>query len=325
MAIRTTVVGSYPKPPEEGQTFTVRKTLHALEKETATVEDLHAAQDGLVRTVIAEHDEAGIDLITDGQGRWDDILTPFARNMAGFEIGGLLRWFDNNTYYRRPVCTGPVEWRGPSSVDAWRFASEAATAEVKAVIPGPITFARGSVDEHYADHEAFVLAVAGVLAQEARELEAAGAKHIQIDEPALLGAPEDLDLAIDAIGRITGGLEKATTILCTYFGDAKRLGASLFRVPVDTFGLDFVSGPANEEVVRDLPADKKLQAGIADARNTSLESFEQLRERIEDLGRVLDDGGRLTVSPSAGLEFLPREKARAKLERLSEAASSVDL
>ncbi len=325
MDVATTVVGSYPKPPDEGRPFALRSMLHALERGAAGPDELQATRRELAREVIAEQEAAGIDIVTDGQVGWDDLVTPFARRMSGFRIGGLLRFFDNNVYYRRPVCIGPVEWRGPASVDDWCWAVSVAAKPVKAVIPGPVTFARLALDEFYDDHPAFVGAISEVLAQEAFELEAAGANSIQIDEPALLGAPEDLDLAIDAIGRITGGLEKATTILCTYFGDAKRLGASLFRVPVDTFGLDFVSGPANEEVVRDLPADKKLQAGIADARNTSLESSEQLRERIEDLGRVLDDGGRLTVSPSAGLEFLPREKARAKLERLSEAASSVDL
>ena len=106
MAIETTVVGSYPKPPDEGQNFTVRKTLHTLEKGEATPDDLKKAQDELVTTIIGEQESAGIDIVTDGLARWDDILTPIARNAAGFEIGGLLRWFDNNVYYRRPVCTG---------------------------------------------------------------------------------------------------------------------------------------------------------------------------------------------------------------------------
>ena len=100
---------------------------------------------------------------------------------GGFEIGGLLRWFDNNVYYRRPVCVGELEWGGPSSVEVWRFASSVATKPVKAVIPGPVTFARLSVDEHYGTHEEFVLAIARVLAQEAFELEAAGVRYLQVD------------------------------------------------------------------------------------------------------------------------------------------------
>ena len=321
MGITTTVVGSYPKPPDEGQTFTVRKTLHAVERGDASVDDLKRAQDELVTQVIREQENAGIDIVTDGHGRWDDILTPIARQSAGFEIGGLLRWFDNNVYYRRPVCTGPIEWRGPSTVDAFRFAQSVATREVKAVVPGPITFARLSVDEHYGTHEEFVLAIARLLAQEVFELEAAGCKHIQIDEPALVDAPEDIDLGAEALYLMTGEIKGAETTLATYFGDIKRLGPQLFEYPVTYFGLDFVSGPENFQLVELLPSEKKLQAGILDARNTKLETVEELQRTIEMLeSKVTED--RLRIAPSAGLEFLPREKARAKLERLGEAAKS---
>lgn len=251
-------------------------------------------------------------------------LDPLRRGMAGFEIGGLLRWFDNNVYYRKPICTADVEWRGPASVPAFSFAKEAAKVTVKAVIPGPITFARLSIDEHYNDHERFVLAIARVLAQEAFELEAAGATVIQIDEPALLNAPEDLELAREAIGIVTAELQRAETesVLATYFSDAKRLGSEFFLLPVDGFGLDFVSGAENRTLVDLLPREKRLQAGVVDARNTMLEDTDELAATISDLVAALGED-RLSVAPSAGLEFLPREKAFAKLERLVAATRKV--
>ena len=322
MAITTTAVGSYPKPPREGETFKVRKTLHALERGDATTDDLREAQNGHITQVIAEQEKAGLDIVTDGHGRWDDILTPFARNIAGFEIGGLLRWFDNNVYYRRPVCIGPIEWRGPSSVEGWKFASSVANVPVKAVIPGPITFARLSVDEFYGDHEKFVLALAGVLAQEAFELEAAGVAYLQIDEPALLDAPEDIDLARRALEIVTAELKGAETLLATYFGDAKRLGSDFFGLPVHGFGLDLISGPENHELLKQLPKDRKLQAGVVNARNTMLEDPDELASDIQRLAEITTPD-RLYVSPSCGLEFLPREKAQSKLERLVQATKKV--
>lgn len=323
MGIRSTVVGSYPKPPDEGQTFAVRKTIQALDRGDADLTALHAAQDDLVRQIVAEQEAAGIDVITDGHARWEDILTPFARNWEGFEIGGLLRWFDNNTYYRRPVCTGAIGWQGPSSVDAFRFASSVATtATVKQVIPGPVSFAHLSVDEHYADHESFVLDIAKVLAQEAAELKAAGAGTIQIDEPALLDHPEDLALARKALDIVVAELEGVETVLGTYFLDAKRVGAEIFGLPVDGFAFDLVAAPGNLELIRSIPADKKLQAGIVDSRNTKLESADELRASIERLVAIVDVD-RLSVAPSAGLEYLPREKARAKLSRLGAVAKEV--
>lgn len=322
MAIRTTVVGSYPKPPDEGQTFTVRKTLHAIERGDATADDLKTARDELAARHIAEQEEAGIDLVTDGLARWDDILTPFARTIRGFEVGGLLRWFDNNVYYRRPICIGDLEWGGPSSVEDLRYAKSVSSKPVKAVLPGPVTFARLSVDEHYGDHDRFVEAIARVLAQEAFELEAAGADVIQIDEPALLNAPEDLALAKEAIATITNELKSTTTLLCTYFGDAKRLGAELFDVRVDGFGFDLVSGPENANLIGDAPKGKMIQAGVIDARNTRLEDAGAVAERLEVLANAVGEAS-LWASPSAGLEFLPREKARAKLHLLTEAARKV--
>jgi 5-methyltetrahydropteroyltriglutamate--homocysteine methyltransferase len=321
LSITTTVVGSYPKPPAEGETFTVRKTLHALERGEVEVSDLKTAQDDLVSQVIAEQERAGIDIVTDGHARWDDILTPFARVWRGFEIGGLLRWFDNNVYYRRPIATEAIGWGGPASADGVRFAKSVTSRKVKAVIPGPVTFARLSVDEHYNDHESFVRAIAEVLAQEAFELEAAGADVIQIDEPALLDAPEDLGLAAEALGTITNEL-KTPTVLATYFGDAKRLGTDLFDLPVGGFGFDLVSGPENRSLLEQVPDGKTVQAGIVDARNTKLEDVDQLRATIEELAQIVGSD-RLSVAPSAGLEFLPREKAEAKLKRLVEAAKKV--
>jgi 5-methyltetrahydropteroyltriglutamate--homocysteine methyltransferase len=323
MAIRTTGVGSYPKPPDEGQPFVLRTTLHKLERGEATVDDLTAAQDDLVRTIIKEQEEAGIDIVTDGHARWEDILTPFARHIGGFEIGGLLRWFDNNVYFRRPIATGKIDWRGPSTVDHFRFAQNATELTVKAVIPGPITFAHMSIDEYYADHEKYVEALAKVLAQEAFELEAAGAKLIQIDEPSLLDAPEDIELAKRVIGIITNELrgDETKTILATYFGDAKRLGTELFDIPVDGFGFDLISGPENRNLIEQAPSGKLVQAGIIDARNTKLENVDDLRSQVEQLASTVGEDN-LLLSPSAGLEFLPREKARAKLQLLGEAAKA---
>lgn len=322
MAVQTTVVGSYPKPPDEGQRFTVRKILHAIERGEAGVEDLQQAWDDLVREVIAEQEEAGVDLVTDGQVRWDDIVTPFARKMAGFELGGLLRFFDNNVYYRRPLCTGPIDWGGPASVEAFEFAQQVARRPVKAVLPGPITFARLSVDEYYGDYERFVMAIAQVLSQEAFELRAAGARVIQIDEPSLLHAPEDLGLAARAISTVTKDLDGTDVVLAGYFADAKRLGAGLYDLPVAHFGFDLVSGPENVEIIRQAPSGVRIQAGISDARNTRLEPVDELVRTIESLAEIVG-ADRLLVSPSAGLEFLPREKARAKLQRLCEAAEKV--
>src|SRR5918999_3790710 len=103
-----TVVGSYPKPPHEGGDFRLRKTLQALDRGEAREEDVGAAQDALALEVIEEQIAAGVEIVTDGHVRWDDGQTRFAEGLEGFVVGGLIRYFDTNTYFRQPVVKGRV-------------------------------------------------------------------------------------------------------------------------------------------------------------------------------------------------------------------------
>src|SRR2546421_2861488 len=99
MAYTVTVVGSCPRPPREGVEFRLRKTLQAVDRGEAGPDDVRAAEDELTREILAEQVAAGVDLPTDGQVRWDDPLTRVAEGLDGFALSGLIRFFDNNTYF----------------------------------------------------------------------------------------------------------------------------------------------------------------------------------------------------------------------------------
>jgi 5-methyltetrahydropteroyltriglutamate--homocysteine methyltransferase len=324
MALKLTAVGSYPKPPPEGGEFRLRRTLQALDRGEATAEDVTAAEDALTKDILAEQAGAGVNLVTDGQVRWDDPLTKMAGGLEGFTTSGLLRFFDNNTYFRQPVVKGPVGRSEPVVLDEFRFAQKNSSVPVKAVLCGPYTVGALSHDEQYGDLGSLVADLASALNAEARDLASAGASVIQFDEPALAAVPGqppgDLGLLERIADRLLDGVE-ATTILTTYFGDAAAHGPRLFGLPFAGFGLDFVAGPANFDVLAELPDGRILQAGIADARNTRLETTQQLKETIDRIGRHVDPE-HLWISPSCGLEFLPREAARRKLERLAEVKES---
>lgn len=318
-----TVVGSYPKPPHEGSDFRLRKTLQALDRGEATDADVHTAQDRLVREVIDEQIAAGIEMVTDGQVRWDDSQTRFAEGLDGFSIGGLIRYFDNNTYYRQPVVKGPVSRRGPIVVDEFRFAMAASSVPVKAVLTGPHTLAVLSRNEHYGSPAGLVRDLAAALNEEARELISAGATVVQFDEPALARVPGhppgELDVFAEAAALLVGGVD-ATTVLQTYFGEIVEHGPDFFSLPFDVFGLDLVAGPANLEAIHEFPSDKVLSAGIVDARNTKLEPVGSVVETIRELSEAVDPD-RLWVTPSCGLEFLPREAANRKCRLLAESGA----
>ena len=317
------VVGSYPKPPLEGGDFRLRKTLQALDRGEAREEDVRAAQDSLVQEVIDEQIAAGIEIVTDGQIRWDDGQTRFAEGLEGFSIGGLIRYFDNNTYYRQPVVKGPVSRRGPIVVEEFLFATSASSVPVKAVLTGPYTLTALSRDEHYGATAPLVRDLAAALNAEAKELVAAGASVVQFDEPVLARVPGhppvDLEMFAEAALVLVEGVD-ATTVLQTYFGDVADHGPDFFSLPFEAFGLDLVAGPSNLEAIHEFPSDKVLSAGIVNARNTKLEHMESLVETIRDVSEAADVD-RLWITPSSGLEFLPREAAKEKCRLLAAAAA----
>lgn len=318
----TTAVGSYPKIANHPGGQKLRRALAALDEGRITREELARIEDEVTQEVIQEQLEAGLDLVTDGQVRWEDGQTYFARQLEGFQISGLLRYFDNNVYYRQPIAVAPVRWVRPISVRDWQKASAMSPRPVKAIITGPYTLARLSASQHHASFRDFLLELARALNQEALALQDAGAPFIQFDEPAITRwpghtrRPDDWPLFQEAATLLTQGLT-VKTALYTYFGDVADL-PDVFTLPFTVFGLDFVSGPANWDLLPRLPADKELALGILDARNVKLESHEAIANALQRaLNYVSPD--RLYVNPNCGLEFLPREQARAKLVRLVEA------
>jgi 5-methyltetrahydropteroyltriglutamate--homocysteine methyltransferase len=278
-----------------------------------------------VEELIGEQVGAGVDLVTDGHARWPDAQTPLAAGLEGFTTphDDLIRYFDNNTYYRRPYVTGPVRWKGPITVEGWRFASSVAGRPVKQTLTGPYSLVKLSRNDSYEDEAELVLDVARALNAEARALEAAGATYLQFDEPALVvhpsaaQRPKDFALAFEAAAVVVDGLG-LTTELRTFFGGVEDSPEDFFALPFDVFGLDFVDGPSNWDLVAALPLDRRLSAGLLDGRTTALEPFEVLQDQIRRLVQ-LTGKERLEVTPSCGLEYLPRDRAQRKLSRLGEA------
>jgi 5-methyltetrahydropteroyltriglutamate--homocysteine methyltransferase len=133
---------------------------------------------------------------------------------------------------------------------------------------------------------------------------------------------EDVDIFAKAITRLLEGVE-AETAVYTWFGSGDGILPQLLDLPVDTLGLDFVSGRDNWEAIRAVDFSKKLGAGIVDGRNTRIESLEQIEEAIRRLSEVVSTDG-LYVNPSCGLEYLPRETAFEKLKRMVEGAHKVE-
>jgi len=316
-------LGSYPRIGEGAEAQKLRRSIQKFQAGGITREALREVENDVTGEAIAEQEAAGLDWLTDGLVRWEDGQTYFADRLEGFKRGQLIRYFDTNTYYRQPVATGPIRWQAPIAVEDWKFAQAKTQKPVRPVVTGPYTLARLSENAHYGDFESFAADVAAALHEEVRALEAAGARAIQIDEPALVQDPSDEPLAKRLLARTLAGTHAEIWVALTMGSPVKLLDRAL-EWAVAGLWLDAVSDPALVERLAAKPAagTVKLGVGIVNARNTRLESADQVRE---SLARVADRQGaeRVVATTSAGLEFLPRDRAQQKLARLSEAAHTL--
>ena len=313
----TTVVGNFPKVAKTRYGTRVIGAITRWQKQESSDADLEQTFQEITRDVISEHEEVGIDVLTDGQIRWEDLVTPFVRKIQGFEINGLERFFDNNTYYRRPILVGTPVRKQPVFLSDYLFARSCTTKPIKAVLPGPYTLVKLCEDRYYKNERPFLRSMAEILNEEARSLAQSGAILIQFDEPALgFGTPPTKQV-LEAIAIATAGV-KAKTALVTYFGTLNGTLASLQRAPVDIIGVDVVSDPKALAAVTRQKWKKALAVGCVDARNTKLETVEQLHTVFKAVASLVP-ADRLYISPNCGLEFLPHEQAHQKLSRLVEA------
>jgi 5-methyltetrahydropteroyltriglutamate--homocysteine methyltransferase len=317
--MQTTVVGNYPKIPNKPRPARLRNAINKRDRGELSDADLAAVRDEVTAEVIAEQIEADIDVVTDGQVRWDDDQTYVAGRFRGIEIGGLQRYLDTNTYYRQPEVTGEIKLDKPVLAADWKFAQSKSSRPVKAIVPGPYTLAALSLDKHYNSRAKLAQAYAEALRGEVDALVAAGCKHVQVNDPVIVFNKDDYAIFRDAITRLLGGVKGAETGVYTWFSDCAGILGPMQELPVDVIGLDFVWGKANWDALKGLKFQKKLGFGIADARNTRLESARDIAEAIKRVsGHVPPE--RLYVNPSCGLEYVPRETAFDKLKVLAEGA-----
>lgn len=310
--MKTTVVGGYPKVLLDQK---LRKAYHALDEGKMSASDLAAVQDDVTTAAMREMDEAGLDVVNDGLIRWDDEITHIAGKLHGMKIGGLIRFFDTNTFYRRPKAAAAVEWAEPIIAGDFMFATGATAKPVKAVVTGAYTIAKASDYEGvYASFGHLALDVAAALNDEAKSLVAAGAKYIHINDPFILLEPADFPVFAECVHVMLDGID-AHTSLYTYFGDATPLYDKMLALPVDALGFDFTYSPGVIDRLSDGSCTKELGAGIFDARNTKPEDEKAVLATLTKLAKAVG-GDRIWVSPTASLEYLPLGKCRDKLREM---------
>ncbi|MBX5465185.1 MAG: methionine synthase [Clostridia bacterium] len=313
--LRTTGVGSLPKPPA---LLEARERVRRGELEPA---ELRRLEREATEAWIRFQEEIGIDVPVHGEMERGDMATYFAELLEGFAISGPVRSYGNR-YYRKPIVTGPVRRTRPLVLESWREAQALTDRPVKAILTGPYTLCDWSFNEYYPDRRSLTLALAEALHEEVLDLQAAGAQFIQIDEPAISTRPEEIGLAIEAMGRVTEGL-KAHTVSHICYGHWEEVLPALLELPVDQLDLEMANGGyALLDLLRRYPFEKEIGLGVIDVHSHRVESVEEVKRGIYRALEFLPPD-RVYVDPDCGLKTRTEEEARRKLEVMVEAVREV--
>lgn len=314
-ALLTTSVGSFPKPDY------LLKARTAFARGEISREQLAAEERRATEACIRLQERLGIDILVHGEMERGDMTTYFAEQLEGFAISGLVRSYGNR-YYRKPIVIGPIGRRRPMAVEAFTLAQSLTSRPVKGMLTGPYTMADWSFNDYYPNRRALVLRLAEVIHEEAVDLERAGARYIQIDEPAISTRPEEIDLAIEAVGIVTRGLS-AHTITHICYGHFETIYPRMLDLPVDQLDLEAANNDfAILELFRRHRPHKEIALGVVDVHSHRVEPVEQIKKGILAALEVLEPD-QLYIDPDCGLKTRTWEEAEQKLANMVEAVRQV--
>ena len=334
-ALLTTVVGSYPQPDWLVDHALLSKGVPRVrQREIWRVAEpwLEQAQDDATIVAIREMERAGIDIVTDGEIRRESYSNRFATALEGVDVetpGVIRNRLGQETVVPRVV--GRVRRTRPVELRDMQFLRRHTDRPAKITLPGPFTMAQQAKNEFYRDVEELAMDLAVAVNKETRDLEAAGADLIQLDEPWLRNDPEGAKrYAVPAINRALEGLTVPTALhLC--FGYAavvrhqKPTGYSflpqLAATTAQQISIEAAQPRLDLGVLADL-AGKTIILGVIDLADPAVETLDQVTARIRaGLARVTPD--RLVLAPDCGMKYLPRETAYGKLRAMAQAAALV--
>ena len=270
---------------------------------------------------IRRQERLDIDILVDGEMYRGDMVAYFAERLEGFRIGGLVRSYGNR-YYHKPIIASPVRRPKPMTVDWFRFTQSLTDRPVKGMLTGPYTLLDWSYNEAYRTRREAALALAEVVRQEAEDLQAAGARYIQIDEPAIHARPEEIDIAIEAMGVVTQNLT-AKTISHICYGDFAAIYPKVLELPVDQLDLAMANyGYRWLDLFDRDRFTKELAIGIVDVHSHDTESVATAAEGIRKGLRYVSKE-RLLPHPDCGLKTRTVEESEEKCRVVVEATKVV--
>jgi 5-methyltetrahydropteroyltriglutamate--homocysteine methyltransferase len=335
MLFPTSLVGSYPQPDWliDRERLGDRLPPRVRAKELWRVEPayLEQAQRDATLLAIRAQEEAGLDILTDGEICRESYSNRFATALDGVDIDhpgtGMDRSGNPNTV---PRITGPIRRRHPVEVEDLRFLRASTGRTVKITVPGPFTMSQQAQDDYYGSPEALALGYAEAVNAEIKDLFAAGADIVQLDEPYLQARPEPAhQYGVKVVNRALEGVTGTTAVhLC--FGYAAIIhdrppGYSflpeLAECSCDQISIETAQSGLDCSVLSALDG-KTIILGILDLNDTTVETPETVAARVR---RALPyvPPERLVLAPDCGMKYLPRDAAFGKLTAMTAAAASL--
>jgi 5-methyltetrahydropteroyltriglutamate--homocysteine methyltransferase len=331
----TTLVGSYAQPEwlidraRLAGRFPPR--VRARELWRVGPEWLEEAQDDATLLAIRDQERAGIDIVTDGEMRRESYSNRFATALDGVDIDNPGTALDRSGHPNPvPRVVGPVRRRHPVEVRDVAFLRANTDRAIKITVPGPFTMSQQAQDDYYEDEAALALDYAAAVNAEIKDLFAAGADVVQVDEPYMQARPEKArQFGIRVLDRALDGVV-GTTALHICFGYAAVIHVrpsgysflpELAASRVQQISVETAQSKLDCAVLEKLPG-KTILLGVLDLSDMTVETPETVAGRIR---RALPHvpAERIVVAPDCGLKYLPRAVAFAKMKAMVDGAAIV--
>jgi 5-methyltetrahydropteroyltriglutamate--homocysteine methyltransferase len=332
MLLPTSLVGSYPQPDwlidRDRLAGRFPPRVRARELWRVSPEFLNQAQRDATLLAIRAQEDARLDIITDGEICRESYSNRFATALDGVDIDNPGTALDRSGHPNPvPRVVGPIRRKHPVEVEDLKFLRAHTPRTIKITIPGPFTMAQQAQDDYYGSREALAFGYAEAVNEEVRDLFAAGADIVQLDEPYLQARPaEAQQYGVKVINRALDGVTGTTAVhIC--FGYAaiiheRPAGYSflpeLAACDCDQISIETAQSGLDCSVLSSLDG-KTIILGVLDLADPAVESPEVVVERVR---RALPyvPASRIVLAPDCGMKYLPRETAFGKLTAMTAAA-----
>ena len=329
----TSLVGSYAQPDwlidraKLAGRFPPR--VRAKELWRVDAEYLEQAQDDATLLAIRAQEQAGLDIITDGEMRRESYSNHFATALDGIDIDNPGTALDRSGHPNPvPRIVGPIERPHPVEVGDLTFLRAHTDRTIKMTVPGPFTMSQQAQNEHYPDAEAAAMAYAAAVNAEIKDLHAAGADIVQIDEPYLQARPDPARAyGLAAVQRALEGVTGTTAVhICFGYAaiihdrpDGYSFLPELAGCSADQISIEAAQSGLDLGVLEDL-SEKTIILGVIDLSDHEVESVDTVADRVRR-AFVHTTPDRITIATDCGMKYLPRASAEGKMRAMAGAAA----